>query len=76
MTVSVELTKREVEVLRLIARGYSDKEISEKLKITPRNMKYIAQRLHLKLSSEWGSPRVSLVIWCYESGFVKPGVKE
>jgi NarL family two-component system response regulator LiaR len=44
--VSIKLTRREREVLRLVAQGKSDKEIGEELYISPRTaMTHVANLL-------------------------------
>ncbi|MFD9120228.1 response regulator [Streptomyces bottropensis] len=64
------LTSREVEVLRLIARGLSNLEIADRLHISEATVKTHLNRTMTKLAL--GS-RAQAVVVAYETGLVTPG---
>ena len=63
------LTDREVEVLALVARGLSNAEIAEQLRVSQATTKTHVARLLMKLDAR---DRAQLIIAAYESGLVQP----
>jgi DNA-binding NarL/FixJ family response regulator len=64
------LSEREQEVLRLLAQGHSNREMSEQLFVGMETVKSHVGSVLLKLGVR---DRTQAVITAYESGFIRPG---
>jgi DNA-binding NarL/FixJ family response regulator len=65
-----DLTERELEVLRLLATGLSNREIAEELYIGGATAKTHVSKVLTKLGVR---DRVQAVILAYETGVIRPG---
>jgi DNA-binding NarL/FixJ family response regulator len=65
-----ELTERELEVTRAVARGLSNAEIGDELFLSQATNKTHVTRILTKLNLR---DRVQIVVAAYESGLVQPG---
>jgi DNA-binding NarL/FixJ family response regulator len=71
--VIADLTDREHEILRLIARGLSNDEIAGRLVISPLTAKSHVRNILRKLDCH---DRAGLVAIAYESGLITPGEQD
>jgi len=65
-----ELSQREFEVLRLLARGMSNGEIADELVLGEATVKTHVARILRKLALR---DRVQAVVFAYETGLIEPG---
>lgn len=65
-----ELTVREREILQLVGLGLSNREIADRLVLSPLTVKTHVSRVFMKLGAR---DRAQLVVAAYENGLVVPG---
>lgn len=63
------LSRREVEVLRLLAQGYTNQEAAERLSVSVKTVETYRKRLHEKLELK---SRAQLFRFAFESGLLEP----
>jgi DNA-binding NarL/FixJ family response regulator len=68
-----DLTPRELEVFRLIARGMSNAEVAQELIVSETTVKTHVARVLMKLGLR---DRIQAVVLAYESGIIQPGAEE
>lgn len=64
-----DLTIREVQLLHVLARGWSNLQIANEICISERTVRYYLRNICSKLNME---SRNELLVWCIESGFGIP----
>jgi putative nucleotidyltransferase with HDIG domain len=63
-----ELSDREVQVLRLVARGHSNREVAEQLVISPRTAEHHVQHIYAKIGV---STRAAAALFAMEHGLLR-----
>lgn len=62
------LSDRELELLPLLAAGYTDDAIALTFKLQPISIKTYRRRIRVKLNLK---STVELILWCFEKGFLQ-----
>jgi DNA-binding NarL/FixJ family response regulator len=70
VATTVDLTDRETDVLRLVARGQSNREIAAALTVSEGTVKTHVARILTKLCVR---DRTQAAVYAYEHGIVRPG---
>jgi DNA-binding NarL/FixJ family response regulator len=70
---AAELSERELDVLRLLARGLSNLEIAKELYLSDTTVKSHVARILAKLDLR---DRAQAIVFAYESGVVRPGQRQ
>jgi DNA-binding NarL/FixJ family response regulator len=69
---AIPLTERELEVLQLVAKGWSNQRIAEELSISEGTVKNHVMNIYTKLGVH---SRAEAVAWAWQQGLVKPDDK-
>ena len=67
-----KLTKREREIIELIAEGLKNKEIAERLSISPTTVRHHLSAIFAKLEVP---DRLKLIVFAYQQGLASPAVR-
>lgn len=67
-TREIKITEQETEVIKLIAKGYTDHEIADELENSYTRIRGICTTLQLKTRTH---NRAHLVSWAYRKGILK-----
>jgi DNA-binding CsgD family transcriptional regulator len=69
----VTLTKRQMQVLRMLVRGFSDEQIAERLELARGSVQYHLRTIYKQfgLDAYYSSSRVKLTLWAIRQGLVK-----
>jgi DNA-binding NarL/FixJ family response regulator len=62
-----DLSRREVEVLRLVAEGLTTREMADRLYISPKTADHHIQHIYTKLGV---SNRAAATLWAFQQGVV------
>lgn len=67
-TKEIKFSKREIQILEMLSRGWTNSEIAEYYKLCNSSVNGIIMRLLIKTSS---INRTHLVRWGFENGYLK-----